>query len=180
MYGATAIHLLDAYNIQGDERKEIKPAQVNTGTRAVPQELQRVGSAQAAYYGWYATPPQVEGMSTYWVDQIIAMPVSSAPWTTQPPQQRRSFAEREAHYRSHSPLFLGAMQRAIRDDTNTQLDIRTGAAPVKPSVNPTSYGSNQPGGVRMSPALGYDALLPAWRVPRFSTEPYTIVPIASP
>lgn len=205
MTGASQINYLDVFGVDIQERKQgTVPGRMVKGNRPIggqesarsPQQITQaqynswsaplpISALNAVEYGWLAAPPQVggmsmgaspaEAMSTLAVDQLNKMPVSSSPTVVRAPQFQRSLYEQFNHYRTSWPLYLG--WRSIRDDSNTNFESRVGAMRVKPSANPGGAGQNQPGGVRMNPPLSHDMMSAAWRVPRFSTEPYTIIPV---
>jgi hypothetical protein len=181
MTGASALNIYEAYGIDKQELEQgTKPGQIPTREYA-PKAVVDDDAAQATWYGWLSGTPQVGSMSygdpngsmsSFFVDQVRKMPISSSSTVVRAPARQRSLYERYNHYRQRFELYTG--WRVMRDDSNTLIDYRGGALRVKPQ--PTAGGGNLPGGVRMNAPLSHDMMSAAWRIPRFSTEPYTIIP----
>jgi hypothetical protein len=181
MSGATTINLLQV--IGGDplaKMDPLKPGQVRGGvymenSAMVPEFM---GAQQAAWYGWLSEPPAQRGVGRLLVDALIKMPVSSSPTVVRPPLIQRSAYEQIAHYRVGFDMNYLSRQMGLRDDSNTNFESRVGAARLKTSgqIGAAGGGPIQPSGATSTPPIEHSLYMAAWRVPRFSTEPFTVIP----
>lgn len=155
---------------------ERNPATVSSTPRPagnVKTAAEHVANApRAVQYGWFGEDAyQTDGMSVLYVDKLIPVPGQGVQAQTKDAIGRSNYAPfvhyRAAHwlYSRWDPIFRFA---------NTALDMRFQVGHPAPLSNEVPY--NLPGSSRMG---GYNApFRAAQRVPRFSTEPYTIIPQA--
>lgn len=123
--------------------------------------------------GWIDRPSQVGGMSTLYMDQIVPIPAQGVQTATRSAIGQSAYAPymhyRGAHwlYSKWDPIFRYA---------NTAMDMRFQVG--RPGFLSNEQPGNIPGTARMGPyAAPYRA---AWQVPRFSSEPFTIIPRSGP
>jgi hypothetical protein len=193
-YGATEVDV--AFLAGGDKVLATDPpkaGQIRSGTYDANTQFDSPkswGALQAIYYGWLAEPTAQIGMGRLLVDSLIKMPVSSSPTVVRPPLIQRSAYEQIAHYRHQQDLNLLSRQQGLRDDAMTrysefevdaQGNSTTPRGPrVKTSGQAGYRGPVQPSGATSMPPIEHSLYSAAWRVPRFSTEPFTILPQSSP
>lgn len=154
---------------------ERNPALVSSTPRPagnVKTPAEPVGNApQAVQYGWIGSQHLVDGMSVLYVDQEIPLPAQGVQTTLRDTLGRSAYAP-FAHYRAGHWLYL--RWDPIFRFANTALDMRFQVGKPTPLSNEQPY--NLPGSSRMG---GYNApFRAAQRVPRFSAEPFTIIPQA--
>lgn len=154
---------------------EANPAQVTDTPRTVGFTNARAepigGKEQYVANGWINRPSQTVGMSTFYVDQIQRQPDPEVGGITVSAINHSRYVpfyhQRGGHWiwSKWDPIFRFAM---------TAMDMRFQVGKIAPLTN--QQPGNIPGTARMGPfAAPYRA---AWQVPRFSTEPYTIIPQA--
>lgn len=168
------------------------PGKMQTAAYMDPTPLdspRAIGANQAVWYGWLSEPQMVAGMGRLLIDSLIKMPVSTTPTVARPPLIQRSAYEQIAHYRHQQDLNFLSRQLGPRDDSNTRFsniaadDLGNAGPGVSgPRVKTSGQAGRvvQPSGAVSTPPIEHSLYLAAWRVPRFSTEPYTIIPESSP
>lgn len=143
-----------------------------TVTGNYPDTAERINTAPlASMYGWISRPNQTKGMSVLFVDQINRLPNATLVGQTQSTLQRSNDAPFN-HYRTSWWLYSG--WDPVFRFANTALDMRWSVA--KPGTLSNAQPNNLPSGARMGPYNSPFAA--AWQIPRFSTEPNTIIPQA--
>ena len=129
---------------------------------------------KAVLYGSFGNDPaQTAGMSVLWVDQINPMPSQGVQGLVKSAIGQSAYAP-WVHYRLSN--WLNAGWDPIFRFANTAMDMRWRAGTTQPVTNEQPL--NMPGATRMGPP--YAPGRAAQYVPRFSSEPYTIIPQASP
>ena len=191
-YGSTEVDV--AFLAGGDKvlaTDPPKPGQMRTAAYMDPTPLdtpKAIGANQSIWYGWLSEPQFAAGMGRLLIDALIKMPVSSSPTVARPPLIQRSAYEQINHYRHQQDLNLLSRQMGLRDDSNTRfsgLVVGDDGLPTR-QVGPRVKTSGQQGTVVQpssavsAPPIEHSLYMAAWRVPRFSTEPYTIVPESTP
>ena len=142
----------------------------NIPARGLPVET----APMAVLYGSMGNDPwQTGGMSVLWVDQINRLPSNGVQGLTKSAIGQSGYAPFQ-HYRFVN--WLNDNWDPIRRYNNTAMDMRWRAPHVAPVSNDSPL--NMPGGTRMGPP--YAPSRSAYLTPRFSAEPYTIIPQASP
>lgn len=127
------------------------------------------GKGTAIANGWIYGPAQTAGMSVLYVDQILRLPGQGIQGHTKSAIGESAYVPFN-HYRAAHWLFAG--WDPIFRYANTYLDVRFAAGSAKGPTNETP--NNLPGSARWG--TNYAPFRVAWQVPRFSTEPNTIVP----
>lgn len=153
---------------------ETNPAMISSTPRMagnVKTASEKVSDAPTAVqYGWIGNREyQTDGMSVLYLDKVIPLNSDGIQTGVRDTIGRSAYAPmvhfRAAHwmYSRWDPIFRFA---------NTAMDMRFGVGRPAPLTN--AAPGNLPSGARMGPyAAPYRA---AYRVPRFSTEPFTIIP----
>lgn len=171
---------------------EIRSGQYMNSTVLDEGSMRATGALQSIFYGWLSEPANQTGIGRLLVDALIKMPISSSPTVVRPPLIQRSAYEQIAHYRHQQDLNLLSRQMGLRDDSMTRFSSfevdKQGntTTPRGPRIKTTGQASQsitgplQPSGATSVPPMEHSLYLAAWRIPRFSTEPFTIVPQSSP
>jgi hypothetical protein len=170
------------------------PAEIRTGTYMENTELapKAVGAEAMTWYGWMSAPPQQKGVGRLLIDALIKMPVSSSPTVVRPPLIQRSAYEQINHYRTQMDMNFLSRQMGLRDDSNTRFSPGVVGKDGLPTISMgprvktsgqmsgSTLGPVQPSGATSMPPIEHSLFTAAWRIPRFSTTPYTIIPQSSP
>lgn len=152
---------------------ESNPAQVTDTPRTVgyvPAKAEPIsGKARTVANGWIDRPSQTKGMSVLYVDQIQA----------QPDPEVRGIVQSAINHSRYAPFFhfrgghwLYSRWDPIFRFANTAMDMRASVGKIAPLSN--GQMGNIPATAKMGPyAAPYRT---AYYIPRFSTEPNTIIP----
>lgn len=124
--------------------------------------------------GWIDRPSQTKGMSVLYIDQVLHLPDAQVSAQGLQSNIARSRYAPYTHVRNAWWLYRDWMP--VRRFINTEMDMRFQVGKVAPFSN--EQRGNLPGGVQMGPY--YAPFRGAWLVPRFSTEPYTVIPQPAP
>ena len=155
---------------------EANPAQITSTPRpagTMPQHSEKVISAPLAVaYGWIGNDAyQTDGMSVLYVDSVRPAPQPGIRTIVGDMLGRSAYAPYN-HYRTGHWLY--SRWDPIFRFANTAMDMRFSVGKPPPLSNDSP--GNLPFGARMGPYAA--PFRSAYQVPRFSTEPFTIIPQA--
>lgn len=152
---------------------EANPAQVSETPRPVgtyPAKGENIELQQSAVAnGWMFQPRQVSGMSVLYVDSVQRIPDPSISGITNSSIRHSTYVPYNHITHAH---WLYSRWDPIQRFTNTYMDVRFAAGHIAPLSN--GEPGNIPGTAKMGPYAA--PFRQAWLVPRFSTEPNTIIP----
>ena len=156
---------------------EANPAQVTDTPRTVgitPARAVRVESAPTLIAnGWVDSRQQTGGMSTLYIDQIQRQPDAEIQGTLKSAINHSRYAP---YVHQRSGHWLNARWDPIFRFANTAMDMRWKVGHIGLQTQGNT-GQTVPGSAIMGPYAAPFRV--AYQVPRFSTEPNTIVPQSS-
>ncbi len=127
------------------------------------------GKPLAVANGWIDRPNQTKGMSVLMVDHIVHMPDAEVRGITASAINHSRYVP---YNHPRNQFWMNSNWDPIYRYANTNIDLRWSVGHPTPLSN--QQPTNVPSGARMGPYAA--PFRTAWRVPRFSTEPYTIIP----
>lgn len=154
---------------------ETDPMEITSTPRpvgVVPAKGQPVSTSPLTVAnGWINRPNQTKGMSVLYVDQLNQQPLPNMSGHTRSAINESSYAP-IVHYRGAHWLFAG--WDPVYRFANTAMDMRFSVGRRPNQTGTANTPAVVPGTATMGPyAVPFTQ---AWRVPRFSTEPNTIIP----